>query len=149
MVRKDFTRRFGRMIHIPQPQGSGEMIFSLIPSGHKQNDQIGIQMLTSKSVMETDVEELNYEPANLVSQSGEEICFEIDHALPVNARIAVKTRREPADPDAIDQIYEVNRGSVRSCVEIEGSNGPRYAVRIQVFETVLQTEIVASRFSRH
>ena len=125
------------------------MVLSSNSADHRPRHSIGIQVITFQSFMEPGVEERPYEPADLISKSSEEICFEIDHALPADTRIAVRLPSAPADSEAVDDIFEVNRGGVRSCREVQGTHGSRYTICMQVFETVLQAEVVASRFGRH
>ena len=122
------------------------MVFSSSLTDYQKHDQIGIQILRSRDVVQFDDEEkFNYEPAEILKYSGEEIYFQIDHALPLGSNIAVKTTKQLPDLKAKDGVWTVNRGRVRSCRKMESSPGPCYEVCVQIFETVLQTEIVTSR----
>ena len=126
-----------------------DMGFSSNLTNDKQNDLIGVQMLSSRNIMQADTEPFKYEPAKAIKQSGEEFFFEIDHALPIGANIAIKTREETPDPKAMDGVYEVYRGRIRGCKAVERSHGSRYEVCVKILETVLQTEVVTSRLSRN
>ena len=113
---------------------------------HKPGDPIGIQVLSARNILKDDDEEFEYEPAELIKQSREAFTFKIDRALSIGSNIAIKKRKEPSAPKAIDDVYEVYKGRVQSCVKIESSS--QYEVSVKIIETVLQTEVLTTRFKR-
>jgi hypothetical protein len=123
------------------------MDFSLTQTGLKKADQIPIHILISSDDPKGHSDTSHGVPTGIHKKSNEEISFEIDHPLPLGSNIDIKTAKEPPDRKERDEVYKVYRGRIRKCVEVEGSHGARYEVNVQIFETVIQTEIVSSRLS--
>jgi hypothetical protein len=84
-------------------------------------------------------------PTGILKQSLEEIRFESDHPLPLGSTVDIKMARESPDRKKRNAVYSVIRGRIRECNPVEGSHGKRYAVTVEIFETVVQTEVSTSR----
>ena len=123
------------------------MAFSLNLTDLKKENHIPVQILISSDNPEGHLDSFHYVPTRILKQSKEEISFEIDHPLPLGSNIEIKTVNMSPDRKKRDEVYKVHRGRIRKCVEMEGSHGARYEVNVQIFETVIQTEIVSSRLS--
>ena len=123
------------------------MFFSSNLKDYKNNGPIAIQVLSLRDDTQAGEEEFRCESSKILKQSGDEIYFEIDQSLPLGSNIVIRTDLESPDLKTMDEVYRVHRGRVRSCVEVESSHGTRFEVCVQIFETVIQTEIVTSRLS--
>jgi len=112
----------------------------------KKEGHMPIQIIISGDNPEDNLDTFHYVPTRMLKQSHEEFSFEIDHPLPIGSNIDIKTVKDAPDKKKPDEVYKVHRGRIRRCTEVKDSQGARYEVDVQIFETVIQTEIMTSRF---
>ncbi len=103
-----------------------------------------IQVLTPYDFAKYRKNKFYYSPAQMHNHGKDGMYIEIDHVLQPTSNISIKIKKTKPNDDQVHEAYKVQRGRVKWCKELEDNKGKRFGVGIQIFETVVQTEILNS-----